>query len=320
MGYTEKNIVLIGFMGCGKSTIGKKLSKKLDYNFIDMDKHIEAAENMTIQEIFNKKGEAYFRKLEKNLIKNISEKKGGYVIATGGGVIKDYENINFLKKNGVLVYLKASPENIYRNIRYDNSRPLLNGGNKIEKIKKLMAERSGTYEKYAQITINMGGTVEMITNGIIKELGFKNMKKVCIIHGVNLNFTGIREQGVYGTRTLEHMNAAIQEKADELNIEVEFFQSNYEGAIVDKLQKCHFDKFDGIIMNPGAFTHYSYALRDAVSSIDVPVVEVHMSNIHSRDEFRHNSVTAPVCIGQICGFGENSYIMGLYALKLNIDK
>ncbi len=143
------------------------------------------------------------------------------------------------------------------------------------------------------------------------------MKKVCIIHGPNLNFTGIREKSVYGTKSLDDLNKDILEKCDELGFEAEVFQSNYEGGIIDKLQECYFKGVDGIVINPGAFTHYSYALRDAIASVGLPVVEVHLSNIHARDEFRKTSVTAPVCIGQICGFGVNSYILGLEALKMH---
>ncbi len=142
------------------------------------------------------------------------------------------------------------------------------------------------------------------------------MKKVCIIHGPNLNFTGIREKSVYGTKTLDDFNEAILKKCEELGFEGETFQSNYEGGIIDKLQQCYYDGFDGIVINPGAFTHYSYAIRDAIASIGLPVVEVHISNIHARDEFRKTSVTAPVCIGQMCGFGLNSYILALEALNL----
>lgn len=140
------------------------------------------------------------------------------------------------------------------------------------------------------------------------------MKKIKVINGPNINFTGIREKGVYGSLTLEDINKKIEEKCNSMGIEVLFFQSNYEGALIDELQKSYSDGTEGVIINPGAFTHYSYALRDAIKSVNLPVVETHMSNIHSREEFRHKSVTAPVCIGQICGFGYFSYILGIDAL------
>lgn len=143
------------------------------------------------------------------------------------------------------------------------------------------------------------------------------MKKICVIHGPNLNFTGVRETGVYGTESLDSINELIKDNAATLDFEVDIFQTNYEGAIIDKLQMCYIEQYDGIIINPGAFTHYSYALRDAISSVNIPTIEVHLSNIHNREEFRHKSVTAPSCIGQICGFGAQSYSLGLTALYLH---
>lgn len=144
------------------------------------------------------------------------------------------------------------------------------------------------------------------------------MKKICVIHGPNINFTGIREKGVYGTLTFHEINEEIQKKAKEINIDVEIFQSNHEGNIIDKIQECHSGK-DGIVINPGAYTHYSYAIRDALASLDIPIVEIHMSNIHKREEFRHTSVTVPVCTGQICGFGWKGYLLALDAVKMQLE-
>lgn len=146
------------------------------------------------------------------------------------------------------------------------------------------------------------------------------MKKIYIINGPNINFTGIREKEQYGKNTFEQINNFIADEADKLGINAVFFQSNYEGGIIDEIQKCYYEKADGIIINPGAFTHYSYALRDAISSVSIPAIEVHMSNIHKREEFRKNSVTAPVCIGQISGFGYYGYILALHAICKEIDK
>lgn len=137
--------------------------------------------------------------------------------------------------------------------------------------------------------------------------------KILVINGVNLNMLGIREPGIYGKSTLADLESCITDKANELNVEVDFFQSNYEGAICEKIQQA-LGVYDGIIMNPGAFTHYSYAIRDALGSVKLPAIEVHISNIHKREEFRHHSVTVPECIGQICGLGFKGYILALEAL------
>lgn len=146
------------------------------------------------------------------------------------------------------------------------------------------------------------------------------MLKLRVINGPNINFTGIREKGIYGSLTLEDIVNNILNKAKEMDVEVECYQSNHEGDIIDYLQECYHKGVDGIVINPGAFTHYSYAIRDAISSINIPVVEVHMSNIHKREEFRHLSVTVPVCIGQICGLGAYGYELGMLALQNHLDK
>ena len=136
--------------------------------------------------------------------------------------------------------------------------------------------------------------------------------KLLVINGPNLNMLGLREPGVYGNDTLESINKEILSKAKEKGIEVNFFQSNIEGEIINKIHSA-VGVYDGIIINPGAYTHYSIAIRDAIASVNVPAVEVHLSNIHKREQFRHTSVTAPVCMGQITGFGKKGYIMALEA-------
>jgi 3-dehydroquinate dehydratase-2 len=139
------------------------------------------------------------------------------------------------------------------------------------------------------------------------------MMKIQVIHGPNLNLLGRRETETYGTLTLREIEALLAHLACELGCRVEFFQSNHEGELVDCIHSCQ-DRVDGILINPAAFTHYSYALRDAITAVDLPVVEVHMSNIYQREAFRHQSVTAPVCCGQVSGFGESSYLLGLRGL------
>jgi 3-dehydroquinate dehydratase-2 len=140
--------------------------------------------------------------------------------------------------------------------------------------------------------------------------------KVLIIHGPNLNLLEKRNPSLYGGESLDKINKLIEQKAIELNIEVEIFQSNHEGQIVDKIHKALELGYIGVIINPAAFTHYSIAIRDAIEILDIPVIEVHLSNIHSREDFRNKSVIAPVCKGQISGLGANGYLLAMSALKL----
>ncbi|MBQ8314493.1 MAG: type II 3-dehydroquinate dehydratase [Lachnospiraceae bacterium] len=140
--------------------------------------------------------------------------------------------------------------------------------------------------------------------------------KILVINGPNLNFLGIREPGQYGTENYETLCAKIEAAATEKGDTVEFFQNNCEGAIIDRLQAAYGDGTEGIIINPGAYTHYSYAIRDALASLTMKKIEVHISNIHKREEFRHTSVTAPVCDGQIVGLGTNGYLLALEALHM----
>lgn len=137
--------------------------------------------------------------------------------------------------------------------------------------------------------------------------------KILVINGPNLNLLGEREPGIYGDQSYSALSEMVMDKADELGVKCEIFQSNHEGAIIDKLHSARKD-FDGVVLNAGAYTHYSYAIRDAISAIKIPVIEVHISNVFARDEFRKNSVIAPVCKGSISGFGFGSYLMAMDAL------
>lgn len=140
--------------------------------------------------------------------------------------------------------------------------------------------------------------------------------KFLVINGVNLNLTGIREKSVYGTKTLADINADVTAYCTKNGDSVDFYQSNIEGELVNKLHEAFLQKaYDGILLNAGAFTHYSYALRDAIAAIDIPVAEVHISNVHAREAFRKNSVLSEVCKGVVCGFGVGSYLAAIEGLR-----
>ncbi len=138
--------------------------------------------------------------------------------------------------------------------------------------------------------------------------------KILVLNGPNLNLLGEREPNVYGNDTLKSINDEILGKAKSMGYDVAFYQSNSEGGLIDRLHEARLD-CAGVIFNAGAYTHYSYAIRDAISAIKIPVIEVHLSNVNSRDEFRHKSVIGPVCVGSIAGFGKRSYLLALDALN-----
>ncbi len=143
------------------------------------------------------------------------------------------------------------------------------------------------------------------------------MKRILFLLGPNLNMVGIRDTGTYGTETAASINEQVKAWAQELGAELEIYQSNHEGDLIDKIHSAYGEK-DGIMINAGALTHYSYALMDAISSVHIPTVETHMSNIGAREEFRRKSVISPVCIGTIAGFGKDSYYLGIKALLMHL--
>lgn len=140
------------------------------------------------------------------------------------------------------------------------------------------------------------------------------MRKILVIHGPNLNLLGQREQNIYGKTTLEEINSSLEDLAGKSKVDLVFLQSNHEGEIVDAIGRTKTNGINAILINPAAYTHTSVAIRDAIAAVEIPAVEIHLSNIYAREDFRHTSLIAPVSRGQISGFGVNSYILGLQAL------
>lgn len=315
-----KNIVLIGFMGCGKSTLGIKLSYKLKKQVVDTDRLIEQKEGMSIPLIFEEKGEDYFRSAETEVLKGLSQNVTDRIISCGGGIIKRTENIALLKQCGTVVYLRMKPETAYERLKNDTTRPLLRGDDPLGKIRALLDERKSAYESAADIIIDVDGlevyeVLERVLENTARHKEYK--KKLLVINGPNINFLGIREKSVYGNEDYEYLVNMLKRKGAEEGVYIEVFQSNHEGAIIDRIQEAYFDKTCAIVINPGAYTHYSYAIRDALASITVPKVEIHISNIMEREEFRHISVTKDVCDHQIYGRGLKGY---LDAVDFCLDK
>ncbi len=316
----KTNIVLIGFMGSGKTTVGIRLSYRLRKSIEDTDKLIEKRQKRTIREIFEQDGESYFRELETQLLKEAVEKRKNQIISVGGGTPVREENRELLKQLGTVVYFRVKPETVYERIKHDTARPLLQCENPLGKITELLEQRKASYEACADIIIDvdelsMPQVVEKVVCALEERRKEKKMK-ILVINGPNLNFLGIREKSVYGTQDYEYLLKLIQDKANKEGCEIETYQSNHEGAIIDRIQQAYFDGTQGIVINPGAYTHYSYAIRDALASITVPKVEVHISNIQEREEFRKISVTAPVCDKQIYGQGLDGYLQAIdFVLK-----
>lgn len=304
-----QNLVLIGFMGSGKTSVGLKLSYRMRMPVEDTDKLIERREGRSINEIFADDGEEYFRQLETELLEELKVKSRGRIFSVGGGTPIRPENRALLKQLGTVIYLRVQPETVYERLKNDTSRPLLQCDDPLQRIRELLDYRKEAYEACADIVIDVDEMdMENILKAIVKETG---KMKLLVINGPNINFLGIREKSVYGTQDYQYLLDMIQKKAEDTGNSITVFQSNHEGAIIDRIQEAYFDGTEGIVINPGAYTHYSYAIRDALASITVPKVEIHISDITQREEFRKVSVTAPVCDKQIYGQGLDGYLQAI---------
>lgn len=306
----NRNLVLTGFMGSGKTSLGIRLSYRLKVPVEDTDKLIERREGRSISDIFAVDGEAYFRRKETELLAELAEKRQNVKIySVGGGTPVNAENWKLLKRLGTVVWLRVKPETVYERLKGDTTRPLLQCEDPLSRIRELLESRREAYASCADIVVDVDGLkMEEVLQKIEEEI---SKMKLLVINGPNINFLGIREKSVYGTQDYQYLLDLIQKKAEETGCIIEVFQSNHEGAIIDRIQESYFDGTEGIVINPGAYTHYSYAIRDALASIAVPKVEIHISDITAREEFRRMSVTAPVCDKQIYGKGLEGYLMSI---------
>ncbi|SOY28919.1 3-dehydroquinate dehydratase [Acetatifactor muris] len=305
----SRNVVLIGFMGSGKTSVGLRLSYRLRLPVEDTDRLIERREGCSISELFAEKGEEYFRRQETELLRELAERNYAGIFSVGGGTPVRPENRALLRRLGKVVLLRIKPETVYDRLKGDTARPLLQCANPRERIRQLLESRQEAYEDGADVIVDVDGKeMEEILDEIVKEI---NKMKILVINGPNLNFLGIREKSVYGTQDYQYLLDMIQRKAEDTGSEITVFQSNHEGAIIDRIQEAYSDGTEGIVINPGAYTHYSYAIRDALASITVPKVEIHISDITKREDFRKVSVTAPVCDRQIYGQGLEGYLQAV---------
>ncbi len=319
------NIYLMGFMGSGKSVIGEKLAQLLDRRFCDMDLELERREKRTISQIFAEEGEVYFRRKETELLTELLQTQD-HIIALGGGTAIQSINARMLTQQGArVIWLDVDSRRVLERLKEDHTRPLLEKAGSEEEKKKLieqmLIQRRPLYQKAAyQImdvnTMNPDEIAQYLADQERNIYSNENMRwNVWVMNGPNLNFLGIREPAVYGTENYQALIRYVKEEGGRLGMNVKCLQSNYEGQLVDWLQDAYDQGIDGIVINPGALTHYSYTLRDAIASVQIPAVEVHLSEILERESFRHISVTKEVCIDQISGLGFGSYLVGLRRLS-----
>ena len=319
-----ENIYLTGFMGSGKTTIGSRLAELLGRTFCDMDQELQRREGRTVSEIFEEFGESYFREKETELLRELLHTKD-HIIALGGGTVIQSCNARMLIQQGArVIWLDVSSEQVYKRLKDDHSRPLLeknrSADEKKEMISLLLAQRLKKYQRTARWKMDVNDTTAEETACILAEKEILDSMQhkqwtVWVINGPNLNFLGIREPAIYGTKNYPALVNYIQDEGAKLEMNIRCLQSNHEGDLVDWIQEAFEEGVDGIVINPGALTHYSYSLRDAIASVQIPTVEVHLSEILDREPFRHVSVTKEVCITQISGMGFDSYRAGLQKIS-----
>lgn len=301
------NIVLVGMPGSGKTTVGKALALLSGKPFVDLDGEIVRKAGKPIPEIFAQEGEGTFRAVENEVLEEVCA-KSGQIIATGGGAVLWPENRAAMRRTGRVYFLRRDLSRLPI-----DGRPLSQAG----KLEEMFRLRGPLYEQSADQSVRNDSSPEetaaAIWNDYRAHAGGISMK-ILVINGPNMNMLGIRQPEIYGSATYEDLKAMIREEANRLGVEVSFFQSNHEGALVDAIQQAYFNKVDGIIINPAAYTHTSVALLDAVKAVGIPTVEVHVSDPDTREEFRHVSYIRAACVGTVRGHGLPGYLEALRIL------
>lgn len=305
------HIALIGLTGSGKTTLGSALAKAIGRPFFDLDQEIIEKTGQSVEAIFSTQGEGVFRKLESEVLQELCFSEEPAVIATGGGAVLDPVNVQALRASGIIIRILRQPASILTALEI-KGRPLL--ADDPQRIHTLARERESVYKNTADYTLmNEASPEKGLEELLMITEAMNDHRRILVINGPNLNMLGKREPEIYGAKTYAMLCDELAHLAGELNVKLEIRQSNHEGLMIDWIQEAS-ETFDGILMNPGAYTHTSIALLDAVRSIRIPVVEVHLSNIHAREPFRSHSVTSAGAAGIIAGFGTDSYRLGLEGL------
>ena len=301
-------IYLIGMPGVGKSKTARLLAEKMNLRYVDLDQRIEN-QHGPIEKIFADYGEDYFRKIETKTLSDLNT-SNNIIISCGGGIVTRKENKKIMA-DGITFFLDASLELIESHLKKTNNRPLL----KTNSLASLYEKRIDLYCDFADYIIQYND-YESASERIMKFMNDKlPNKKILVINGPNLNMLGKRPKDHYGSLTLEQINSLIQEEFK--CFDFEFFQSNHEGAIIDKIQE--FENYDGIIINPGAYTHTSIAIHDALEIVNILKVEVHLSDIGNREDFRKIDYISSVVDAIYSGKKENSYLEAINYLKKRLN-
>lgn len=305
------HIALIGLTGCGKTMLGADLAKSLNRPFFDLDQEIIKQTGQSVEAIFSGQGEGGFRVIESKVLKGLCALETPAIIATGGGAVLDPENVRVMRQRCIIIRIDRKPESILTSLEIEG-RPLLAADP--ERIHLLARDRELFYKQAADYTVSNeespGKGLEELK--MISESAGSH-KRILVINGPNLNMLGKREPEVYGSKSYGMLCDELEQHAKKMTVKLEIRQSNHEGLLIDWIQEAS-ETFDGILINPGAYTHTSIALLDAVRSVRIPTVEVHLSNIHAREPFRAHSITAAAAVGIIAGFGSDGYLLALEGL------